>query len=101
MAFGPYRNSAAQWLQTTVTQSRQDLANPSLKWFVSQQPPCDEKGLNKINVTENLATIAVADTAFIHLKAFELPTEQEKLVITTAGIVALGNLLAKAYFEQR
>jgi len=43
--------------------------------------------------------IAVADPAFIHLKAFNLPAENEKLVITTAGIVELGELLAECYFE--
>ena len=100
MAFGPYRRDAAQWLQSTVAQSRQDLALPSLKWFVSQQQPPDEKGLNKIDVTANLATIAAADPAFIHIKAFDLGPQMEKLVITTSGIVALGELLAKCYIER-
>lgn len=95
-AFGPYRRDAAKWLQSTVAQSRQDLAMPALKWHVSQQPPVDSKGLNTIDVTSNIAALAAADPAFIHLKAFELPPQQEKLVITTAGIVALGELLAES-----
>jgi hypothetical protein len=99
MSFGAYRKDAAKWLQTTVAQSRQDLALPSLKWFVSQQPPTDEKGLNNIDVTANLAAIATADPFFIHLKVFDLPPQEEKLVITTEGIVQLGELLAQRYLE--
>ena len=99
MAFGSYRSEAAKWLQSTVAKSRQDLALPALKWFVSQQPPTNEKGLNRIDVTANLAAIAAADPAFIHLKAFNLPPEEEKLVMTTAGIVQLGELLAKSYLS--
>lgn len=99
MAFGPYRSKAAAWLQSTVARSRQDLALPLLKWFVSQQPPTDEKDLNTIDFTANLAAIAAADPGFIHLKSFQLPLQKEKLVITTAGIVELGELLARGYFE--
>ena len=101
MAFGGYRNDAAKWLQSTVAKTREDLALPALKWFVSQQPPTDEKGLNRIDVTANLAALAAADPAFIHLKAFELPPQEEKLVITTAGIVRLGEVLAQGYLEHR
>jgi hypothetical protein len=99
MAFGPYRSRAAQWLQSTVEKSRQDLALPSLKWFVSQQPPTDEKGLNAIDVTASLSAIAAADPAFIHIKAFDLPPQEEKLVITTAGMVRLGELLGQSYLR--
>ena len=99
MAFGPYRNNAAKWLLSTVVQSRKDLSLPSLRWYVSQQRPTDEKGLNAIDVTANLAVIAAADPAFIHLKAFDLPPQKEQLVITSAGIVQLGRLLAQSYLE--
>jgi hypothetical protein len=101
MSFGPYRREAGKWLQSTVAKSRQDLALPSLKWYVSQQPPTDEKGLNRIDVTAKLAAIAAADPAFIHLKAFSLSPQEEKLVITTAGIVQLGELLAQSYLAHR
>jgi Carbohydrate esterase, sialic acid-specific acetylesterase len=101
MAFGPYRSNAAGWLQSTVAQSREDLALPGLRWFVSQQPPPDEKGVNTIDVTAKLAAIAAADPAFIHIKAFDLPPQAEKLVITTEGIIQLGEVLANSYIEHR
>jgi len=101
MAFGPYRKNAANWLQSTVAQSRQDLGLPLLRWYVSQQPPINEKSLNKIDVTANLAAIATADPAFVHLKAFNLPPQEEKLVITSAGIIQLGESLAQGYLEHR
>ena len=99
MSFGSYRKNAAKWLQSTVVQSRKDLALRSLKWSVSQQPPTDEKGLNMIDVTKDLDAVADADLAFIHVKAFKLTKQQEKLVITTEGIVELGELLAQRYLR--
>jgi len=100
-SFGPYRRDAAKWLQSTIARSRQDLALPGLKWFVSQQQPDNEKGLDSVDVTANLAALAAADPDFIHVKAFGLPPQEEKLVITTAGIVELGELLARSYLEHQ
>ncbi|MFO0903173.1 MAG: sialate O-acetylesterase [Pirellulales bacterium] len=99
MAFYPYRRDAAKWLQSLVAQSRTDLALPALKWHVSQQPPPDEKGLNALDVTANLASLAASDPAFIHIKAFDLPPQPEKLVITAEGIVRLGELLGNSYLQ--
>ena len=100
MSFGYYRREAATWLQSTVAQSRLDLGLPSLKWYVSQQPPTEEAGLNGIDVTANLASLTTADPHFIHVKVFNLPPQAEKLVITTAGIVQLGERLAQSYLIQ-
>jgi hypothetical protein len=101
MAFYPYRKDVAKWLKSTIAQCRQDLALPSLKWHVSQQPPPDQKGLNGIDVTANLAAIAAADPAFVHLKAFDLPPQAENLVLDAAGIIKLGEILATSYLEHR
>ena len=97
MAFGPYRKQAAKWLQSTVARSRVDLARPSLKWFVSQQLPPDQKGLNQLDIIADLAALASADNAFIHIKAFDLPPQPEKLVLDSAGVLKLGEVLAQSY----
>ena len=101
MAFGPYRRNAATWLQSLVVQSRQDLGLPSLKWFVSQQSPPNEKSLNQIDVTADLTALAAAVPNLFHLQAFDLPPPNEKLVIDTVGIVRLGELLAESYLSPK
>jgi hypothetical protein len=97
MSYLPYRREAITWLQSTIAQSRKDLAMPSLKWIVSQQPPTDEASLNQVDVTSQLAELARADASVFHLKAFDLPPQQEKFVITTAGVVRLGEILAQSF----
>ena len=101
MSFGPYRRSAADRLQSTITQCRKDLGAPSLKWFVSQQLPTDDQRVNRIDVVAEVEKLAAADPHTIHIKAFELPGREQKLVITTEGIVALGELLARRYLDDR
>lgn len=97
MSFGPYRRDAAKWLKSMIISSRQDLRLPSLKWFVSQQPPTDDKGLNAIDVVSEIAALAAEDRTIIHIKAFDLPPQPEILVLNTAGVVQLGELLARSY----
>ena len=100
MSMGPYRKNAAKWLQSMIVQSRQDLAMPSLKWFVSQQPPTNHEDVNGIDVTAMLERVATADSELIHIKAFDLPRQEKKLVIDTSGIVELGELIARRYLSQ-
>ena len=88
------------WLQSMIAQSRQDLAMPSLKWFVSQQPPTNHKDVNSIDVTAMVEGVATADSEMIHIKAFDLPKQEKKLVIDTSGIVQLGELIARRYLVQ-
>ena len=97
MSFHPYRKQAAERLQSIIAQSRKDLERPGLKWYVSQQPPTDDKSVNNIDVVANVAMAAAADPTLIHLKAFNLPSQEKKLVISTAGIVELGEFIAKSY----
>lgn len=101
MAFYPYRKGAAAWLQSTIRQSREDLSQPTLKWYVSQQPPPESKGLSSIDVTANLAALSAADPLTRHIKAFDLPPQAENLVLDTCGVVRLGEMLSRAYIEQR
>lgn len=99
-AYGPYRRDAAKWLQSMVVQSRRDLALPSLRWFVSQQKPVEETGLNKLDITADLAAIAAGDSNFVHLRAFDLMAPEDKLVVRANGAVELGRLLADGYIKQ-
>ncbi|MBC8354474.1 MAG: hypothetical protein H8E66_20970 [Planctomycetes bacterium] len=101
MSFGPYRKDAAARLQSMIAQSREDLGRMGLKWYVSQQPPTDDERVSSIDVTSQIAEIAAADTDLIHIKAFDLTGQSQKLVIATAGIVQLGEVLAKSYLEQK
>ena len=101
MSFGPYRKDAPKRLKSFVAQSRQDLGLPALKWFVSQQPPTDDKRVNDIDVTRELEKLAAADENLIHTKAFDLPKQEKKIVITTEGIVVLGKVIARSYLENR
>ena len=95
MSFYPYRKEAAGRLQTIIGQSRKDLGQPELKWFVSQQPPTDEKGVNRIDVVADMEKVAAADPNLIHIKAFDLPLQKKRLVLDTAGVIALGRLLGE------
>ena len=82
-------------MQTIIGQSRKDLGQPELKWFVSQQPPTDEKGVNRIDVVADMEKVAAADPNLIYIKAFNLPPQKKRLVLDTAGVIALGRLLGE------
>jgi hypothetical protein len=101
MSFHPYRKEAAARVQAIIEQSRKDLKRPALRWFVSQQPPTDVENLNKLDVVGSMAGIASASPNIFHLKAFDLPPQEKMLVITTAGIVQLGEFLARGYLKDR
>ena len=101
MSFHPYRKEAAARVQAIINQSRKDLAQSKLRWFVSQQPPTDVERLNNLNVVSDMAKVAAADPGFIHLKAFNLPPQEKMLVITTEGIVQLGEVIAKGYLKNQ
>ena len=99
MSWGPFRKGAPARLMSLVTQSRRDLGLPNLKWYVSQQPPTDDKAVNSIDVTAELEQAIASDKHLIHIKVFDLPEQEKKLVIDTRGIVWLGQTLARRYLE--
>mgnify|MGYP001228696004 CR=1 FL=1 len=101
MSFGPYRQGAPARLQSMIAQSRQDLERPSLRWYVSQQPPTDDERVNSIDVTAELEKVAAADSNLVHIKAFDLPEQEKKLVISTGGIVRLGEVIARTYLQKK
>ena len=97
MSMPPYREQAPDWLKATITQSRIDLNRAKLKWFVSQQAPTDDERVNGIEVTPKFAAMAAADPDLVHLKAFDLPKQEKKLVLDSAGVIRLGEILAEGY----
>jgi hypothetical protein len=99
MSWGPFRQGAPQRLVSLVTQSRVDLSMPDLNWFVSQQPPTDDARVNKIDVTTELERVVASDRNLIHIKTFDLPEQEKKLVIDTRGIVWLGEKIANRYLK--
>ena len=100
MSMPPYRKKAISWLDSTIRQSRVDLARPSLKWFVSQQPPTDDKRVNSIDVTGELEKLSAKDDNLMHIKTFDLPKQEKKLVIDTTGIIRLGEKIAERYSQR-
>ena len=100
MSWGPFRQGAPQRLLSLVSQSRQDLGLPELKWYVSQQPPTDDKSVNAIDVTMELEKAMAADQHLVHLKLFDIPPQPKQLVIDSKGIVWLGEALAKKYLNK-
>lgn len=101
MSFAPYRRQAIERLAAIVQQSRVDLELPALRWYVSQQPPTDDESFNGIDVTTELEKLARADANLIRVEAFDLPGQEEKIVITAPGIVALGERLAESFLKGR
>jgi hypothetical protein len=101
MSFHPYRQQAAARLASLIAKSREDLQRPALKWYVSQQAPTDDERVNKVDVVTAISEIAAADGNLIHLKDLAIPKQEKKLVITTAGIVKLGELIAEGYLGNR
>ena len=101
MSFHPYRKEAAERIKTMIEQSRKDLTDPNLKWFLSQQPPTDVERLNSLDAMGDVAKLAGSDPAIIHVQALKLPPQEKRLVIRAEGILALGELIAKAYLGQR
>jgi len=100
MSFYPYRKDAAARLQAIVNQSRLDLELSELDWYVSQQPPTDDERVNQVDVVSMVKAIAEKDSHLHHIEVFDLPVQEKKLVITTAGILHLGKSIADFYLAQ-
>ena len=101
MSWRPFRQAAPKRLMSFVTQSRKDLSLPALKWYVSQQPPTDDKRVNRIDVTAELETVVGSDKNLVLIKAFDLPEQEKKLVIDARGIVWLGEKIARQYLDKQ
>ena len=106
MSWGPFRKGAPQRVMSLIKQSVDDLRLPKLivrkpMWYVSQQPPTDDKRVNEIDVTSAMEAALGANKTVVHIKAFDLPKQEKKLVIDAKGIVWLGTELAKSYLQHK
>ncbi len=100
-AWGRFRKKAAERLGEIAVKTREDLERPDLRWFVSSQEPVDDKSVNAIDVIADVNALAAQDPLMTHLEAFDLPGRAQTLVLTTEGIVALGERIAKAFLAGR
>ena len=55
--------------------------------------------MNKIDVVAEIAKLAANDEHIVHIKAFDPPKQDKRLVLDTDGIVWLGRKLADAYLS--
>ena len=101
MSFHPYRKAAAERVAALIAGSRDDLGRPELLWFVSQQEPTDHDNVNAIDVVADFEALATADEHTTHVRAFDLPGREQRLVLKTEGIVALGRLLADKVIDDQ
>lgn len=99
MSFHPYRKQAATRLVSIIRQTRIDLEMPELKWYVTQQAPLDHENLNKVDVLADVSNKLESDPFTQHIKVGELPGMEKELIISTEGILELGQLLARAYIK--
>jgi CubicO group peptidase (beta-lactamase class C family) len=99
MSMGQHRRKAPEWLASLIDQSRIDLGNADLEWIVSQQLPTHHESLNKIDVTSGLESLAKEDPNVTHLKVFDLPGQDQPIVLTTPGVLALGERLGATYLQ--
>ena len=100
MSFAPYRQEAASRLAVMIEQSRKDLERPNLRWFVSQQPPTEHERFKEIDVVAAVRDLAKKDPLVTWIPVFDLPGSEQRIVITTPGIVELGKRLAEAYLSE-
>ena len=99
MSFGPHRNNAPKWIKSIIEQSRKDLKNEKLSWYLSQQLPTNDKSVNKIDVVSEIEKIVTNDEHTFHVKAFDIFPQQKKLVISSEGIIQLGEILGEFYTQ--
>lgn len=99
MSFHPYRKQASQRLVSIIRSARQDLELPNLKWYISQQSPTDDAGLNRIDVLSQVAEALQDDPHSIHVQWEDFPDTEKGLIISTAGILEMGKRMAAKVLE--
>ncbi len=95
MSMPSYRRDAAGWLGQLIKQSRIDLGQPGLVWYISQQPPTKNERVDNIDVTGAIAQLCEADARTYLNFVDDFPDQEKQLVLDTDGILFLGDQLAE------
>jgi hypothetical protein len=90
-----FKPAYAANLKNFIACWRRDLKLPNLRFYLGEL--CTKTIWGMDNRDNILAIRTAADKAFIHIKAFDLPPQPEKLVLDTAGVLKLGEVLAQSY----
>lgn len=96
--FGPYQRNYAAGMKELIAQTRLDLQQPTLPWFISEQHP---KAIWRNMEAGNTALKTMAQT---EQQVFVIPTAHlphERLHFGTHGTLLLGEELAQAYLKSR
>ena len=94
--FGPYSQNIAKWLKQLVDQTRVDLQQPDLPWFITEQHKNAPWGNIKV-VNTALNELARTDHQITIIKTSELP--HARLHFGTRGTLMLGEEMADAYLK--
>ena len=96
--FGPYSQNNAQWMKQLIDQTRVDLKQPDLPWFISEQHK-NAPWRNNEPVNTALNELARTDPRITIIKTSELP--HARLHFGTKGTLLLGEEMAAAYLKSR
>lgn len=99
MSFTPHRRQAAEWIDALVKQSRVDLVQPNLRWYLTQQPPTDNERVNGIDVMTAIKKLSESDANLVHVPVTDFPKQEKQLVLDTPGVIHLGKAMANAYLN--
>ena len=96
--FGPYSQNIAKWLKQLIDQTRTDLKQPDLPWFISLQHKNAPWGNIEV-VNAALNELGLTDPRITIIKTSELP--HARLHFGTRGTLMLGDEMADVYLKKR
>ncbi len=95
--FGPYAQNYAKSMKQVIDQSRLDLKQPELPWFISEQHKnAPWKNMDSVNAALN--EMARDDRQVTIIKTSQLPHERHHF--GTKGTLLLGEEMANAYLRK-
>ena len=96
--FGHYANNNAKWMKQLIDQTRADLQQPDLAWFITEQHK-NAPWRNMDSVNTALNELARTDSRLTIIKTADLP--HARLHFGTKGTLLLGEAMAGEYLQKR